>query len=131
MMAVRRRLRDSRGFTLVELMVAIAIISILTAIAIPLFQNMAVHGRVTRAHNDAKVLATAVVIYAAHMGALPSSLAELTLPAVNPEGHTAGPFLAAVPLPPGPAWTAYTLTPNGNGTFTITTTGEGTTVTKP
>jgi prepilin-type N-terminal cleavage/methylation domain-containing protein len=131
MVAVRRRLRDSRGFTLVELLVAMAIISILAVIAVQLFESLAARSRLTRAAIDAKTISSAVSLYTAHMGTLPSSLNELTIPAVNTAGHTAGPFLELVPTPPSAAWTPYTLTPTANGTFTITTNGEGQTVTKP
>src|SRR6266436_6373404 len=46
----------------------------------------------------------------------------------------AGPFMASVPAqPPGgtPAWGAYGYTSTTAGTFTITATGDGTTVTVP
>jgi prepilin-type N-terminal cleavage/methylation domain-containing protein len=131
MRAVRRRLRDSRGFTLVELLVAIAIISILALIAMQLFESLAARSRITRAENDARVIASAVTLYAAHMGTLPPSLNDLTVPAVNDAGHSGGPFLAVVPPPAGPAWTPYTYVGNPDGTFTITATGDGVTVTKP
>jgi prepilin-type N-terminal cleavage/methylation domain-containing protein len=131
MIAVRRRLRDSRGFTLVELLVAIAIISILALIALQLFESLAARSRITRAESDAKTLATAVTVYESHMGTFPASLSLLTLPAVNTLGQSAGPFLETVPQPPGAGWSAFTLTANTNGTFTITASGDGVTITKP
>jgi prepilin-type N-terminal cleavage/methylation domain-containing protein len=131
MVVVRPHLRDSRGFTLVELMVAVAIISILTLIALQLFESLAARSRITRAQSDAKTIATAVTIYASHIGTLPASLNDLTLPAVNAAGHSAGPFLGTVPQPPSATWSPYTLTPSPNGTFTITASGDGVTITKP
>ena len=125
------RLRDRRGFTLVELMVAIAIIGILVAIALQQFESLTAKSRVTRAQADAKSIATAVAVFTAHMGTLPVSLNDLTLPATNTDGITTGPFLAAVPSRPGTTWTPFTYTPQPNGTFTLTVSGDGITVNWP
>jgi type IV pilus assembly protein PilA len=125
------RLRDRRGFTLVELLVAIAIIGILVAIAIQQFESLQAKSRVTRARADAKSIASAVGVFTAHMGTPPVALAELTLAATNSAGITLGPFLQVVPAPPGPTWTPYTYTPMPGGQFSLTTTGDGVTVNWP
>jgi len=42
--------------------------------------------------------------------------------------------MASVPAPPAggtPAWGVYGYTTNANGTFTVTATGDGTTITVP
>lgn len=135
---LRASLHDRRGFTLVEIMVVVAVIGILAMITIPVYESMSRRSRLTRAENDAQVLVRAVAVYVAHMGQLPpgltlptTDLTFLTQPAVNAQGIVAGPFLQSVPPPPGPGWTAYELRSNGNGTYQIAISGEGLTVTRP
>lgn len=134
-MALRRHTRVGlggvRGFTLVELLVAMAIIGILAAIAIQQFESLSAKSRITRARSDAKTIGTAVSVFTAHMGVLPSVLTDLTVPATNTDGITAGPFLSTVPSPPGAAWTPYSFAPQPNGTFQISATGDGIIVTWP
>jgi hypothetical protein len=76
-------------------------------------------------------MATAASIYGAHMGNLPATLADLTTQATNAQNQVAGPFMASIPAPPS-GWTAYAYTADtAVGVFTISATGDSTTVRIP
>ena len=104
-----KRMRNQKGFTLIELMIVVAIIGILTAIAFPLYANIQARARVAKAQADARTLASAVVVYSAHTGALPTGLPNLTSATVI-GGVSAGPFINPIPTPPT-GWAAYYSTP--------------------
>jgi len=69
--------RSFRGFTLIELMIVIAIIGILAAIAIPAYQNYTIRAQVTEGLTLADGWKTAIAEYYANTGVFPSA-ANLT-----------------------------------------------------
>jgi len=105
-------------------------IAYVLVVMVPLYANIANRATIAKAQADARILASAVNMYSAHMGRLPRTLQDLNTTATNARGEVAGPFLSSNPRPPA-GWSPYTYAPTPAGTFTISSQGEGTTVSVP
>ncbi len=76
---IRNKMKNQKGFTLVELMVVIAILGILAAIAIPRFTDSTALANTAKASADLRSLDSAISMYqASHGGANPADIAALT-----------------------------------------------------
>ena len=68
-----RTMRNNGGFTLIELMIVIAIIAILAAIALPAYQSYIIRAQVSEVITAASGARTEIAEYFASNGALPGT----------------------------------------------------------
>jgi len=107
------------GLTLIELMVVMAILAIVSAIAIPSYNGYIQTSRVAECINEVAIIQTLEVEYSLNnngdyfegvdAGALKTDSGDLYIPSISFTNGTANCGVAA--------------TDNGDGTFTITATG--------
>lgn len=68
-----------KGFTIIELLIVIAVIAILVGIALPRFRGMQEEGNIARAKGELRTLQTAVESYYIHnTNTYPAALSSLT-----------------------------------------------------
>jgi type IV pilus assembly protein PilA len=101
-------LKVQKGFTLIELMIVVAIIGILAAIAIPAYQDYTVRAQVTEGLNLAGDLKAAVAEDFANTGTWP--LTEVALGMV--EGSKTGKYVSDVDVAGGTISITYGLQAN-------------------
>ena len=100
-----------KGFTLIELMIVIAIISILAAILIPNFLHARAESATAACEGNEKQLATAEEEYAVDNGGAYASLAVLTTPYIS--------TTITDPVQKGNAYTVVIPGSGSNGSFEI------------
>jgi type IV pilus assembly protein PilA len=87
-----------KGFTLIELMIVVAIIGILAAIAIPAYQDYTIRSQVTEGLNLAGAVKASVAEFYAQNGAWPVSLTNLGMDPANPPS---GKYVSSVQVATG------------------------------
>jgi type IV pilus assembly protein PilA len=95
------RKQIQKGFTLIELMIVVAIIGILAAIAIPAYQNYTIRAQVTEGLTLAGGWKTSIAEYYANNGAFPTGAA--VVPAAGQiaiSGPTTGKYVSSVTVGP-------------------------------
>jgi type IV pilus assembly protein PilA len=91
-----------KGFTLIELMIVVAIIGILAAIAIPAYQDYTIRSQVTEGLNLAADMKAAVAEEFAQTGAWPTNNAAVGITAVK-----SGKYVSAVNIATGTIQITY------------------------
>ncbi len=72
-----KRIRNSRGFTLIEIMIVMAILVILIAVAIPYYQKSIIRAKESVLHSNLSTMRAVIDEYSFDKGKAPQSLQDL------------------------------------------------------
>ena len=81
--------KNNKGFTLIELMITVAIVGILAAVALPAYQNYTIRAQVSEGFTLSGGVQTAVAEYYAQKGEFPADLTAIGVAAAPTGKYTA------------------------------------------
>ena len=111
-----------QGFTLIELMIVIAIIGILAAIAIPAYQNYTIRSQVTEGLSLADGWKTSISEYYAQNGSFPTTSTTVSAGAAGAiavSGATSGKYVGSVNVGAGGAIIVVYTGPQANAKLSV------------
>lgn len=73
-----KQVNNSRGFTLLEMIVAIAVLGALAALAIPQFKDVIENSRKRTDQANIQIIESAIELYKAEIGDIPAGVTTLT-----------------------------------------------------
>ena len=121
-----------KGFTIIELLIVIAVISILVGIALPRFKGMQDEGKIAQAKGELRTLQTAVESYYIHNNnaypatgstALQTALASATPSIINyvpTDPFSSADYVYVMGGTNSKFYIIYSVGPGGNGSAVIT-----------
>ena len=90
-----------QGFTLIELMIVVAIIGILAALAVPAYQDYTIRSKVSEAASLASAARTAVDVYYSETGTLPTNTITHTSLGLSAAGSYNAKYVSSVTVTGG------------------------------
>ena len=128
-----------KGFTLIELMIVVAIIGILAAVAIPAYSNYTKKAKFTEVNQATQALKSAIEVCASEAGEVTNCHDGITTASIPADIGTFGKYGASLSTAAGGVITAvgnsavdgqnYVLTPTYDSTKGVTWTVSGTCIT--
>src|SRR5271166_3655690 len=97
--ADERRMQGQRGFTLIELMVVVAIIALIATIIIPNFIHARQEAQVATSEADLKQIATSLELYYSDKDDYPAG-SSIDVTPTNLYGAPSNPYLQQTPVDP-------------------------------
>lgn len=108
MQNLKKILKNKKGFTLVELMVVVAILGVLVAVAVPVYNNVTDNAKKNTCETNIRTIESAVAMYHAEVGGWPTDVAALT--GTFGDNNEYGPYLLETPSCPFDSTKGYTIT---------------------
>jgi type IV pilus assembly protein PilA len=96
-----------KGFTLIELMIVVAIIGILAAIAIPAYQDYTIRAQVSEGLTLASDIKASIAEYMAQTGSWPANLTEAGLGSAAASDDKAGRYVESIDVTTGTIQIVY------------------------